>query len=125
MSSIYLFGLMSRNNQWLSVRQSTIAANIANVNTPGYKAQDTRPFEAVLDSTGLSLNATSPMHMTNAGQASEVVNTDESDASEIVHSGNSVNLETEMMKASEANRSYALNTSVLKTFQNMILSCAK
>ena len=55
MTAIHLFDVVSRNNLWLSVRQSTIASNIANANTPGYKALDVEPFEKVLESTRLSM----------------------------------------------------------------------
>ncbi len=44
------FSLSPRSsNRWLVVRQSTVAQNIANANTPGYKAVDVEPFEAALD----------------------------------------------------------------------------
>jgi flagellar basal-body rod protein FlgB len=125
MSGIYLFNLTSRHNQWLSTRQTTIAANIANVNTPGYKTQDVKAFSAVLESQGLAMKATSPSHMSTAVSPGEVVETSEGQAPEILHSGNSVNLEQEMMKASDINRTYALNTSVLKSFQRMLLASAK
>ena len=44
---------------------------------------------------------------------------------EIIHSGNSVSLEQEMIKAGEVNRAYALNTSVVKAFHRMLLASAK
>jgi flagellar basal-body rod protein FlgB len=125
MRSIHLFELTSKHNQWLSVRQATVATNVANVNTPGFKAQDTKPFEAVLESAGLSMRATTTGHMTTAGQPAEVTQTSDGDAIEIMHSGNSVNLESEMMKASEANRAYALNTNVIKAFHRMMLASSK
>ena len=34
MARIQLFNVVSRHNHWLAVRQSTIAGNIANANTP-------------------------------------------------------------------------------------------
>ena len=42
-----------------------------------------------------------------------------------MHSGNSVSLEKEMIKASEVNRSYKLNTSVVKAFHRMLITSAK
>ncbi len=47
MEPVHLFDLVSRNNKWLSVRQTAVAGNIANANTPGFKAVDTEPFEKV------------------------------------------------------------------------------
>jgi flagellar basal-body rod protein FlgB len=125
MRSIHLFDLTSKHNQWLSTRQATIATNVANVNTPGFKTQDVKAFEAVLDSAGLSMAATSSGHISTAGQPADVVESAETDAIEIMHSGNTVNLESEMMKASEANRAYALNTNVTKAFHRMLIASVK
>ena len=58
MTAIHLFDIVSRSNQWLSVRQATIASNVANANTPGYKALDVEPFEKVMESTRLSVETT-------------------------------------------------------------------
>ena len=44
---------------------------------------------------------------------------------EITHSGNSVSLEQELIKAGEVNRAYRLNTSVVKAFHRMLLASAK
>ncbi|MGO9391343.1 flagellar basal body protein, partial [Rhodoblastus sp.] len=48
MQPLTLFSLASQNANWLATRQVTIASNVANANTPGYRAQDVAPFNAVL-----------------------------------------------------------------------------
>ena len=48
MQPIQLFKLASQQAQWLSVRQTVVAGNIANVNTQGYAAKDVESFKAVL-----------------------------------------------------------------------------
>ena len=63
MSSIYLFEVGSQKAQWLSARQTAIAANVANANTPGYHAVDIQPFSAVLDSSPIELATTNPAHL--------------------------------------------------------------
>jgi flagellar basal-body rod protein FlgB len=45
MSVIHLFDLASQQARWLSARHIAVASNIANANTPGYKAADVPPFE--------------------------------------------------------------------------------
>ena len=60
MGPIHLFNVTSRANHWLTVRQSTIAENVANANTPGFKAQDVKPFESVLENMTLAMAATRP-----------------------------------------------------------------
>ncbi|TIT94812.1 MAG: flagellar basal body rod protein FlgB, partial [Mesorhizobium sp.] len=71
MEPVNLFDLATRQSQWLAVRQSAIASNIANANTPGYTANDVEPFEKVLDRTAVTLKATEAGHLgaeaTNAG----------------------------------------------------------
>ena len=37
---LFLFELASSQARWLELRQSTIATNVANANTPGFKARD-------------------------------------------------------------------------------------
>lgn len=125
MTAIHLFDVVSRNNLWLSVRQSTIASNIANANTPGYKALDVEPFEKVLESTQLSMNTTNPVHMADGATKSTAVDVSKAEPWETTHSGNSVSLEQELINASDVNRAYKLNTSIAKAFHRMLLASAK
>ena len=60
METVNLFALATQQSKWLAVRQTAVAGNVANVNTPGYKAVDVEPFESVLDKTGVRLAATQP-----------------------------------------------------------------
>jgi flagellar basal-body rod protein FlgB len=124
-SAIHLFDAVSRSNQWLSVRQSTIASNVANANTPGYKALDVEPFEKVLESTRLSMQATQPGHLADAAAKDPAVTASKSGAWETTHSGNSVSLEQELINAGEVNRAYKLNTGIAKAFHRMLLASAK
>ena len=47
------------------------------------------------------------------------------DSWDVVHSGNSVSLEQEMMKAGDVNRDYSLNTAIVKSFHRMFMTSAK
>lgn len=125
MGPIHLFEVASRANHWLTVRQSTIAQNVANANTPGFKAQDVKPFESTLETMSLAMTSTRAMHMTPAVSADARTEVAPNEAGEVLHSGNTVNLESEMSKASEVNRAYALNTSVLKAFHRMLMASSK
>ena len=60
---VNLFELAAKQSQWLSVRQSAIAGNIANANTPGFRALEVEPFEKVLDGTRVGLRATQAAHL--------------------------------------------------------------
>ena len=47
------------------------------------------------------------------------------EAWDVVHSGNSVVLEQELIKAGEVNRSFALNAGITKAFHRMLMSSAR
>jgi len=122
---VFLASLASSQAQWLAARQTTIASNVANANTPGYQARDITPFNAVLDQTSLSLASTNPMHLDPGADLAPSQKISKTDSWEIFHSGNSVALEQEMMKAGEVNQSYALNTAIVKAFSRMVSMSAK
>lgn len=125
MDPINFFSLASQQNRWLSVRQSVVAQNVANVNTPGYKALDVEPFEAVLNATGVEMRKTQTRHMSPVGAAGSDAHTEENAKWQLVHSGNSVSLEEQMLKSSEVAGAYARNTGVMKTFHRMLLASSR
>jgi flagellar basal-body rod protein FlgB len=125
MGPINLFAVASQMNRWLSVRQATIAQNIANANTPGYKSIDVEPFEAAIAATQLKMAQTRPAHMHPANDAGSGPQEREEASWEFVHSGNDVSLEQQLMKAGEVSGAYALNTSVVKAFHRMMLMSSK
>ena len=125
MSAIHLFDAVSRSNQWLSVRQSTIASNVANANTPGYKALDVEPFEKVLDRTAVSLTATQAGHLGTAATNAGFTVKPEETTGAIMPSKNTVVVENELMKAGEVRRSFELNTAIVKAFHSMMMMAVK
>jgi flagellar basal-body rod protein FlgB len=121
---VYLFDVASSHARWLSLRQATIASNVANANTPGYRAQDIEPFDKLLDTKVVALAVTSPKHLTTETSL-RPQGTRKEDSWEVVHSGNSVNLEQEMLKAGDINRDYSLNTAIIRSFHRMFMSSVK
>ncbi len=120
-----VFKVVSRHNQWLSVRQSLVAGNVANANTPGFKTLDVTPFEKVLETTSLEVSTPRPGHMNIGAPLVPAADVKNDEAWEVTHSGNTVSLEQELMKAGEVGRAYRLNTSVAKAFHRMLLASAK
>jgi len=121
-----VFGVAARQASWLLARQRVVAQNVANANTPGYKAADLKPFEATLHSASLPLVTTSPMHFTTAGEGEPAAPAAEkADNAEVYFSGNDVSEEAEMAKGNEVYRAYSLNTSIVTAFNNMILQSVK
>ena len=122
---MYIFQLASQHADWLAIRQSVTANNIANSDTPGFKAMDVVPFDAVLQRTGLELAATSSGHMALPPDAQGSLATQRQSAWDVSSDGNDVSLESELMKVSENGRQQALDTGLVKTFQRMLLSSLK
>jgi flagellar basal-body rod protein FlgB len=120
MQPIQLFELTSKQAHWLTVRQSVVAGNIANVNTPGYAAREVAPFEAVMKETGTRMAATHPRHI-QEDPLRGAVRSGKGDSVEVMPSGNSVNLPDELSKTGEIKRMYELNTGMVKAFHRMML----
>lgn len=122
MEPVYLFGLASRHADWAALRQATIAGNIANANTPGYAAMDVEPFQSVLDKTRLVMAETRPGHMSPGSAAGAEVGTRQGERWDITHSGNSVSLDQELIKANDVARAFTLDTNIVRSFHRMILT---
>jgi flagellar basal-body rod protein FlgB len=125
MQPIHLFDLAGRQAQWTAVRQATISGNIANADTPGYHALDVAPFSSVLDRTALALARTEPAHLEIGGAGVEATKVADGESWDITHSGNTVSLDQELLKAGEVNRAYTLNTSIVSSFHRMLLSAVR
>lgn len=123
MNTAGLFDLAFRQNNWLAARQSAVAANVANANTPGYRTRDVAPFDAVVSQT-MAMAGTSPMHFSAAAVSARPVRT-EASGGDRVHSGNDVNVEREFLKSGEVMRGYAMNAQVIKSFHRMLMLSAK
>ena len=77
-------------------RQSVIAENIANADTPGYKAQDIEPFSAIFART----DSVAPRRI-------------EIEASGVASpNGNTVSLEDQMWRSSKAARQHEIATTI-------------
>ena len=127
MQPIQLFEMASRQAEWLSVRQEVVAGNIANANTPKYKAKDVSPFDAVLEQTYVPMARTHSAHFA-ANNISDEVEIKESELNEeigVQESGNTVSLSEELSKTGEIKRQYELSTGLVKSFHSMMLMIVK
>jgi flagellar basal-body rod protein FlgB len=120
---VNLFELAAKQSQWLSVRQSAIAANIANANTFGFRALEVEPFEKVLDGTQVGMRATQAAHLSAGADAVAVRQRD--DGGSMLLSQNSVVIENELMNAGEVRRAFELNTAIVRAFNRMTLLVTK
>jgi flagellar basal-body rod protein FlgB len=126
MQPVNLFNLAAQQARWLSVRQSVLAGNVANVNTPGYIARDVEPFEAVLDDRHVRMKTTEPGHMSGNNPLVQDVSLHEDDENPVVlPSGNTVSLQAELVKSADVQRQFNINTAIVKAFHNMMAMAVK
>ena len=122
MEPVYLFELATRHSQWAAQRQVTIAGNIANANTPRFQARDIEPFSAALDKTRLVMAATTPGHLNPGANGAAEIGSQYAEGWDITHSGNTVRIDQELMKANQAARDVSLNTNIIRSFHRMLLT---
>jgi flagellar basal-body rod protein FlgB len=112
---IELIGMARALGRHVAERQIIVARNIANADTPAYRARDLEPFEDSYQRQSLG-----PMRVTNDGHldtpdwsptASKIVTQD----SGVAPNGNSVSLEEEMLKAAELKRGHDLSLAITRS----------
>jgi flagellar basal-body rod protein FlgB len=96
-------------------RQAVIAANVANADTPGYRAGDLRSFAETYRTGGsLALRITRPDHIraTATERIAQVVADDRAEASP---NGNTVSLETELVRSASAKRQHDVSLAIYRS----------
>ena len=117
LDKIPIFAALTEKMKWLTARQSVLAQNIANSDTPNYRARDLKPLEfremieGPKEEDGVQINRTNMRHIFVDEIASyeTVINRD---SSQTTPTGNAVLLEQEMMKVAETQIQYELTTSL-------------
>lgn len=114
LESISFFKTASQRIQWASERQKVIGGNIANANTPGYKAREVSPFEQMLARapTGV-LAVTHDRHLSGVQRGPVDARVDPTAWEESLD-GNTVVLEQQAIRSNEAFEQFALATRAYK-----------
>jgi flagellar basal-body rod protein FlgB len=114
--------LIDMRMHWHQSRQKTLAENVANADTPGFKPRDVREPSFRRDgsvASGVSVERTSPMHLAAAGGRGA-----EGERAarrfETTPSGNAVNLEDEMLKVAQYQADYQLAASLYQKSLQML-----
>lgn len=90
-----------------ATRQSALARNVANADTPGYRAQDLPEFaESYRAEAGGTLRQTRAGHLPSLGGTQVLTPSDRAGAGTLSPNGNGVSLETEMVKAADVKREH-------------------
>ena len=112
-----LLGLAERRLSWLEKRQSVLAGNVANADTPGYVAKDVSPFQGVLQSQmAVTLAQTEPGHLPGKSGGGHAAATGGS----VSISGNEVKLEDQLEKVADTNDQQRLATTLYSRYTSMI-----
>lgn len=99
-----------------AARQAVIAVNVANADTPGFKARDAAPF-ALED--GLTLRTTRAGHISGSGLAAETFELRDVPADP---NGNNVDLEDQILRGIEASRRHDRAITIYSNALDMLRS---
>ena len=116
---IGLFDLAQKRLVWTAQRQSVLATNIANANTPGFQGRDIKSFATVLAGTGAVGPArTQTGHMAGTvptGLASLITDPPTARALD----GNTVALDQQLTKVANTETTQSLVTTIWKKYMGM------
>jgi flagellar basal-body rod protein FlgB len=106
--------MLRERMQWHQARQEVLAENVANADTPNYKARDLAPldFSRELSAASLKLARTDSGHIETEADATGDFATDRSGRYETRPRGNNVTHEDEMMKVAANQMDYEAATSL-------------
>lgn len=112
-----LFELADRRLQWLGARQGVLAANVANADTPRWKARDLPAFADLLATSDAGRPVrTSPMHL-----AGTVTDMDGARAAVGEHApdGNQVSLDRQLEKIAQTDSDHEAVTAIYHKYIGM------
>ncbi len=124
LNTIPLFGAVKKRLNWLGQRQEILAQNIANADTPEYRAKDIQAFRFrdLLRSQNsvLRMASTQANHLTSPKRATDFKEFEVKKPYETAPNGNSVVLEEQMAMMSETSVGHKLTTNLYKKHLNML-----
>ncbi len=118
-ADIGIFSVAEQRLEWLEQRQSLLAQNIANADTPNYATRDLAPFAAMLGQFDVAPTRTNPLHL--AGLRSRGTAT-EPRPYERSPDGNTVSIEQQMTKVADDEGSQALVGNLWKSYMGMFMT---
>ena len=121
MEKLSFFNLASQRLAWLTESQRVVSENVANSDTPGFKARKAASFEDVLSATRTAeLQTPDARHIRGSGAATGAkVRIDENAWSESLN-GNTVALEQQAIQANEITENYQLAASLYRKGHDLI-----
>lgn len=118
-----VLSLLSEKMSYLGQKMSVHSQNVANANTPGYKAKELKPFtpfSETLAEASSGMMVTDDKHIVPASMAGVNAQTKRARSFETVPSGNSVDLEQQMMEVSSTSIDYQATISIYQKFMTLL-----
>ncbi len=125
-SGLGLLDLAQKRLQWLGARQSVLAENVANADTPGWVSRDVKSFADLIGGTGLgpiesgasasTLEQTSTMHLPG------IISSDQGQAlrrGEKAPDGNQVSLDQQMERIAETDSQHEAVSAIYMKYMGM------
>lgn len=125
MSDLAVFQIGHDRGRWLAARVAVVASNVANADTPGYRAQEIAPFGSVLNEARIEMRRSQAAHMEPDQNIETRFGVAPRQGAIEKHSGNSVSLEVEMAALGEAKGQQSAVTAILSIFHRMLLSSSR
>ncbi len=121
--------MMKGHMKYMTERQKVLAHNIANIDTPSFKARDTKKvdFAKMVKASNqrLPMAATSPQHLEGTlGRGGSFATEKDKDTFEITPTQNNVVLEDQMAKVSDTGANFQLSNSMMRKFTQMYRKAA-
>lgn len=125
LGKLTLFNAVKKRMQWTGQRQEILAHNIANANTPEFRASDMKPFEfkeiVRRETMQINMTATGDNHLSGRKKTIRDFSSGiERSPYETSPDGNSVVLEEQMSKLNETAISHRLTNEVYRKHLAMI-----
>ena len=101
-----------------SLRQSLIAENVANADTPGYRARDVRPFDEIFGQGAFDatqMRATRDGHIGHGSSQTPYAPEELSKLGAAAPNGNTVSLEDQLVRSAEVQHSHDMALGIYKT----------
>ena len=118
-TDIPILSMLRTRLQWAQERQRVLAENVANADTPNYRGRDLAPlkFAAPNEVTAtpvasVSLSRTASGHIAGIGQSNSPFRSESKGPYETRPTGNTVNLEQEMIKVAANQMDYQAATAL-------------
>lgn len=127
LTDIPILSMLRTRLDWAQERQRVLAENVANSDTPNYRARDLvapkfdeQPSIASMPVAGVTLVRTESGHLGGVGMSRSAFRAEAKGGYELRPTGNAVNIEEEMMKVAANQMDYQAATALYTRSLNLL-----